>query len=350
MAKAGQFGVGVDVLKSRLKLDPAGAYLFFGEEEYLKKFYLSKFISLVGDGGFGDLNISKYDFSLKGMDSLRGEFDTVPMLGAYRLVQIRSLQPLKLSERDGERLLSLLDDLPKHLIVIIFCLNDEFAPDKAALKKKFPHKLAERLTAVDFSRLSESALVSWMNKGLASSGLRSTDEAARLLVRLCSSDMLKMRAEIDKLENYLRAVGRDLVSADDVRLLVTGDPRAQVYELTDAVLSRDAALALSRFEDLSAMRTEPVWLVSALSRALFNAAAAASGAEAADARALGMADWQLRAYREKARSYDRSYFSRALTLCLECDAKLKSTGLDGSVLVQNLVFSLIRLGAEKKKF
>ncbi|MBQ9544141.1 MAG: DNA polymerase III subunit delta, partial [Clostridia bacterium] len=244
MAKAERFGVGVDELKSRLRLDPAGAYLFFGEEEYLKKYYLQKFVSLVEEGGFGDLNVSTYDYALKGMDQLRGEFDTVPMLGDRRLVIVRSLQPLKLSERDGERLLDLLDSVPKHLIAIIFCLSEEFVADKAALKKKFPHRLAEKLTAVDFSHLSENALVSWIGKGLGSAGLRVTDEAARLLVRICASDMMKMRSELDKLENYLKASGRDIVTADDVRLLVTGDPQAQVYELTDAVLARNAELAL----------------------------------------------------------------------------------------------------------
>ena len=135
-----------------------------------------------------------------------------------------------------------------------------------------------------------------------------------------------------------------------MRLLVHGDPDAKVYELTDAVLDRNAAGAADALEDLRALRTEPIWIVSALAKAIYSASAASSGDGGSAAASLGMADWQLRSYREKGRAYDRKYFAAAMDMCLECDRKLKSSGLDADALTDGLVFGLIRLGGVKGSY
>lgn len=350
MAKAPVFGVGTDVLKNRLRLDPAGAYMFFGEEEYLKEYYLGRFRELVNKGGFGDFNYSRFDFEGRSLAELEDEISFVPMGSELRLVEVRSLKPQKLSDKDAQRLLEILRGVGKDLILIIYCADGEFVCDKASLKKKFPHQLAEALTAVNFTRLSEAALVSWITKGFNSMGLDSTDRAARALVRACLSDMLRMRGEIDKLAAYLRSRDRKRLEEEDVRLLVHGDPDAKVYELTDAVLERNAAGAANALEELRALRTEPIWIISALAKAIYSASAASSGDGESAAASLGMADWQLRSYREKGRAYDRKYFAAAMDMCLECDRKLKSSGLDADALTDGLVFGLIRLGGVKGSY
>ncbi len=345
------YGVSVDALKSRLKTSPQGAYLFFGEEEYLKKFYLQKFRDLIENNGFEELNRTRFDFEGKTVSELCAELDRMPMMSPLRLVEVRGMQPLKLPEKEQKKLLEALDSLGEDVILIIYCLEEELTVDKKNAGKGFAPALAEKLMAVNFSHLTEHALIGWIHKVLGAVELSSTEQAARLLVRLCSRDMLRMRNELYKLEEYVKNQGRRELREEDVKLFVQPDSEAQVFQLADAVLTRDAALASQIYEGLKAQRVEPVIVAGYLAKTIGSAALAVSGAKTKEAlSAAKMQEWQAAAYREKARIYDRSYFSRALELCLECDRKLKSQGQDGNVLVENLIFTLIKLGVEKSGF
>ena len=345
------YGVSVDELKRKLKLEPKGAYLFFGEEEYLKKFYLQKLRDLIEDNGFRQLNHTRFDFENKTIADLSEEVSQMPMMSSLRLVEVWGMQPFKLSEKEQKKLLDLLEHLPEDGILVLFCREEELTVEKNTATKAFPRRLAELLTAVNFTHLGEHALIGWINKILSVSDLRSTEQAGRLLVQLCGGDMLKMRGELYKLETYLKSQGRSELTAADVKLFVVGDSDAQIFQLSDAVFARNASLACELFEGLKAQRVEPVILAGWLAKAVGCAAMAVAGVDAKTAwESAQIAEWQLRSYRDKTRAYDRSYFSRALELCLDCDRKLKSQGQDGYVLVENLVFTLIKLGVEKSTF
>lgn len=349
--KQSLYGVGVDALKSRLKLSPQGAYLFFGEEEYLKKFYLQKFRDLIEKNGFEELNRVRFDFEGKTVADLCTELDQLPMMSPLRLVEVRGMQPFKLSEKEQKKLLEALDSLGEETILILYCLEEELVAEKKAVTKGFPVALAEKLMAVNFTHLTENALIGWVQKVLAASELSSTDQAARALCRLCSRDMLRMRNELYKLEEYLKCQDRKELKEEDVKLFVTPDEEAQIFQLADAVLLRDAAAAFRIYDGLKAQRVEPVIVAGYLAKTVGSAALAVAGAQKKEVLASAkMQEWQANAYRDKARIYDRSYFARALELCLECDRKLKSQGQDGSVLVENLIFTLIKLGVEKSGF
>ncbi len=350
-AKQASYGVGVDELKRKLKLEPKGAYLFFGEEEYLKKFYLQKLRDLVEDNGFRQLNHTRFDFANKTVADLEEEASQLPMMSSLRLVEVWGMQPLKLSEKEQKKLLELLEHLSEDSILVIYCLESELTVEKSTATKAFPRRLAELVTAVNFVHLGEHALLGWIDKVLAATNLRSTEQAARLLVQLCGGDMLKIRGELHKLEAYLKSGGRSEVTREDVKRLVHGDSDAQLFQLTDAIFARNAAQSAELFEGLKAQRVEPVVIAGWIAKAVGCAALSVAGVDAKVAwDGAQMAEWQLRSYRDKTRAYDRSYFSRALELCLDCDRKLKSQGQDGYVPVENLVFTLIQLGVEKSSF
>lgn len=345
------YGVSVDELKRKLKIEPKGAYLFFGEEEYLKKFYLQKFRDLIEDNGFRQLNHTRFDFEGKTVADLAAEVNQMPMMSSLRMVEVWGMQPFKLAEKEQKKLLELLETLPDDGILILYCREEELTVEKNTATKPFCRRLAELLTAVNFCHLGEHALIGWINKILGAGDLRAMEQASRELVALCGGDMLKMRGELYKLETYLKAQGRVELTREDVKLFVTGDSDAQIFQLSDAIFARNAALACQLYEGLKAQRVEPVIIAGWIAKAISSAALAVAGVDAKTAmEGAQMAEWQMRNYRDKTRAYDRSYFSRALELCLDCDRKLKSQGQDGYVLVENLVFTLIKLGVEKSAF
>ena len=122
-----KYGITVDALKTKIKCEPCGAYLFFGEEEYLKSFYLDKLRELVDKGGFAQLDYSKLDFENKTIDDLASEFFVMPMGGEVRLLEVRNLLPMKLSDKDFAKLVELVEEIPDYLIFVIYCRNSEYS-------------------------------------------------------------------------------------------------------------------------------------------------------------------------------------------------------------------------------
>ena len=351
-----KYGITVDALKTKVKCEPCGAYLFFGEEEYLKSFYLDKFRELVDKGGFGQLDHAKFDFENKTVEDLASEFFVMPMGGELRLLEVWNMPLQKLSAKDFEDLMALIDEIPSYLIFVIYCRNGEYSVDKSVLKKASDKERSEiieaKFNAVNFTHLGENTLINWIEKKcLQPFGLRTTERAARLLIKYCSSDMLRMRNELYKLEQYLKSEGREELSVEDVKLFVIPDSDVVVFDLADAVLMKDAGTAREIMEGLKLTRTEPISIAGVLFRALGGAALAVSGVDDKSCFAAAkLSSWQVKRYRDLAGKYDRSYFADALALCLECDGKLKGYGSDGYMLVENLVYQLIMLGVEKSSF
>ena len=351
-----KYGITVDALKTKIKCEPCGAYLFFGEEEYLKSFYLDKLRELVDKGGFAQLDYSKLDFENKTIDDLASEFFVMPMGGEVRLLEVRNLLPMKLSDKDFAKLVELVEEIPDYLIFVIYCRNSEYSVDKSVLKKTSDKERAqlieERFNAVNFTHLGENTLINWVEKKcLQPFGLHTTERAARLLIKYCSADMLRMRNELYKLEQYLKSEGRTELTVDHVKLFVIPDSDVVVFDLADAVLAKDAQAARDIMEGLKLTRTEPISIAGVLFKALGSAALAVSGADDKSCFAAAkLSSWQAKRYRELGRNYDRSYFAEAMALCLECDGKLKGMSGDGYMLIENLVYQLIMLGVEKSSF
>ena len=77
----------VTELSKKLKLDPKGVYLFYGEEEYLKRRYLEQIREkVIGDdpaAAFNHVKITGGDLA-----AFSAELDGLPLLGGERLIEL----------------------------------------------------------------------------------------------------------------------------------------------------------------------------------------------------------------------------------------------------------------------
>lgn len=345
MAKAVAFGQSVAALKEKLKENPAGAYLFFGPEELLKHFYLEKFIALIEKEGAAAFNLARLDLSRDHtLGDLAEEVQILPMLGEKRLVIVRGLEPLKLSEKDGAYLLSALADLPETTICILYCTAEEFAPDKKALEKKFIKNCASALFAASFPLQPERVLLGWAQKILAKDGKTASDAALRLLTRVCGGKMQIMQKELDKLACYATAHGRAEITEADVALFAVDRSEFALYQLSDAVLAASFSGVEKIFVSLKRDKVSPIPMVASLSRTFVNALLIATGADEKSARAVtGIADWQYRNLQDQIRGVPRENLQTALSECLACDRTLKSYHSDPYLICEELLLSLCGL-------
>ncbi len=346
MAKAPPFGRTVAALKDKMKEGLSGAYLFFGQEELLKHFYLEKFIDRVEKEGFAEFNLARLDFSREAtLGDLADEIGVLPMMGETRLVIVRGLEPLKLNDADTEYLFSILKTVPETTACVLYCTDEEFDPAGKA-RSRFLKNAETALFPVRFPLQDERTLIGWSQKLLAREGKTADVTVIRHEMRICLGKMQIMQKEWDKLIRYADAHDRSVITEEDVALFAADRSEYAYYQLTDAVLA-GAFPASERI--FSAIRRAggnqwQIPLVAMLSRAFVNATLAASGTPAADAlAATGISDWQYRNLRESVYGIPRENLREALRRCLECDKKLKGFRSDASLLTEELVLGLCAL-------
>ena len=108
----------VTELSKKLKTDPHGVYLFYGEEEYLKRRSLEQIRDAIPDDGFNHVRISG------DLQALSEELDGLALFGGDRLIE---LWDTDFSKVGGEQLEALCEVLgAAEDTVILYTHPDEF--------------------------------------------------------------------------------------------------------------------------------------------------------------------------------------------------------------------------------
>jgi DNA polymerase-3 subunit delta len=103
---------------------------------------------------------------------------------------------------------------------------------------------------VELSRVQEGEAVRWIGEYCASRGMKIDADAARELVDALGGDMLLLSNELEKLILYAGA--RMNIALVDVETMVLAAKHRSLYELTDAISSKDRVRSLEVLDALLA--------------------------------------------------------------------------------------------------
>ena len=349
MAKRDVFGVSVSALKERLRTRPEGAYVFFGPEEMLKRFYLDKFRALLEKEEAAEFDIVQLDFARGAvMQDLAGEAEMLPFYGTRRMILCRGLAPDRLSDSDTDRLLALLENFPSYLILILYLENEEFSADKKTVQKKAIRALASHLVFVSFPLQDERTLLAWSRKILAADKLSAADPALKTLFRLSAGKMQIIRGELEKLSAFAISQNRTEITQEDVLLFAGDNTEFAVYQLCDAVLGADFPAAERILHTLRQNEVEPVVIMGQLVRALSHLLLVVEGADAASCqKAAGLALWQYERLCRTAFGKKKENVRALLAQCVRLDRAMKGDSADPYVSLEFFLLAATRLLGER---
>ena len=345
MATRAPFGTTLAKLKTRLRENPSGAFVFYGPEEMLKQFYLSKFFALAEKEGMAEFNIARLDFR-RGADfsRLMQETDILPFGGTVRIVACRGCNPAALPEAQQKPLLALLDNFPEYLSLVFVLTESEFSADRKTVEKKAVIKLAEKMDFVLFPLQDEKTLLSWAQKILARDGLQAEERTLKLLFRLCDGRMQIIRNELEKLCAYALSQNRTSVREEDVYLFGQDATQSAVWNLSDAVLDGAVDAAAHILKNLRRQEMSPQIIVNALAKMLTECLMLLEGATDADcAKVSRIASWQCKRYRAALCGKKREWLEKAMFLCSELDRRLKSKHSNAQNLTEVAVLTMTRI-------
>ena len=336
-------------LRQKIKSRAAGAYVLFGEEDYLKTASLADLRKMALSGcdeclvQFNRTVLTDEDYSA---GALIAGMVAVPMMHDMRITEAE-IRLGSLKENQWKELLAALSDSAKYntSVTVIKCPAGAF--DHGDLPKRPSAKLKELSAVSDcvyFGFQPEFRLKKWLMRHFLSREMKTDDAALDKIIEICGTDMFTLRGEVDKLCAFAAANGSNYVDDTMPPLVCCANERDVAFELTNAIIAANKQTALTALKRYKDRRESPVAVMGMITRAIgdmvYISALAASGRTKKEiSDALKIHEYRVGIYMNAVRETSAERLYAVMLRCRETDSMLKSSTL-GYEAIERFICSL----------
>lgn len=350
--KAPRRGEALQKLKADLAAGtPAAAYVFHGEESYLREYYLGELRKQLVPPGFETFNYHALEGKDLTVQALAETVEAMPMMAERTMAVVTDYDLFKLGEDQRERLIALLEDLPPYVCLVFVYDTLEYKPNRTL--KKLCKALESHVEAIEFQAASSTDLLPWISRRFKALGKEIDRQTAEYLIFTCGGLMTGLVPEIEKIAAYAKGAS---VTQKDVDAVADPVLSAEVFKLSDAVLQGDYDRAASILGDLLKMQTEPIMILAALGSQLRRIWTARLALDAGRDRYWLMELWGMKSdYPAKlllsaARRTSSDWCAQAVRRCQVLDRRMKSErGVDNAEELKLLLVELAVTFSREKK-
>lgn len=313
-------------------------YLFHGDDFLSQKETLEELIGRLGDRSLLELNTTRFEGTMP-FSQLRQACDAVPFLAKRRVVIVEGFFAAKPDKRLVDELLAYLPNMPES--ARLFFLE----PNALAANHRLV-KLAESASngyVRSFNRPEGSALNRWVQERVERKGGRISPRAVHMLVSEVGNDLGVLDNELEKLVLY-RGEGEQ-IEADDVLLLCPYVAEASIFDLVDAIGSRNARQAALLLQKKMREGVDPFYLFAMFIRQfrmlIQVKEAAEDGARPAEvARQLKMHSFVAGKLQQQSHGFSLAQLEQIYAHLLEIDVGVKTGRADMTTSLNLLVAAL----------
>lgn len=333
-------------LKKELKSPNSRAYLFFGEEDYMKNYYISaaKKQFCVDEAllPFNEIQLDSFTYS---PSSLLDAMMPLPMMSDRKLIIISGLDFNSMKQGEIDGLCSVLSQLDEYdyNTIIINTFSDRF--DGGIIPKRpssLLNKLSEYLTPVYFEKNTPSRLSAWVKKHYEHNGVSANNEVCTFTVEYCGRDMFSLASETDKISYYVLSSGRVNVEKNDVKYISSNTNEYDAFAFTNAIGSKDRAKATDILNELKNKKTDPIMIMSSITGAVCDIISVSSLIDSGLTNSEISSSLKMHEYRVSLISKNRLQSQAAellLKKCVKADLDIKSS-TDGYRVLENLICTM----------
>ncbi len=229
--------------------------LITGEEPFLIRQCLQQIETQYVNPDMRDFNFTTYFCGEAEMDQVRDNVETLPTFAPLRIVFLKEAH--ELADKEWEALESVLENPVSSTLFVITALRI----DK---RKKYFKYLNEAATCVEFKKLYDNQIPSWIQYICNLEGLQISEAANHMMHRLVGSHLLEIESEILKLKDYISPKTR--IEVEDVTQVVSKAREESVFQWTEAVASKDRIKAFELLASLLDQGQSEVGIVVLMAR------------------------------------------------------------------------------------
>ena len=337
-----------DAFRKQLKKGLNGAYLFFGDEDYLKNFSLKSARNMMCEDPsfaiFNDIQIDPLDYT---PNTLVNALMPMPMMGDKKIVTVNGLSINALKGNELQELceaVSAINEYDYNILIISVpagLIDEGYLPKSPS---KALQALAEVMTPVHFEAITGSKLTAWVGKHFEHNGATATPRVCELLIEKCGKSMYSLSNETEKLAYYVLQNNRREITAEDVENVACSVLTSDAYGLANAILDGRYADAMDALGALKFKRIEPIFILPEISSVICDLfvikVLQEEGHNISEiSRILKKNEYRIKLYANTAATKSRESFERALRLCSEADLELKNSS-QAYTAIEKLICSL----------
>lgn len=332
---------------SRLKSDLndqtfSTLYLLYGEETYLREFYLGELRRKAIDPSFADFNLIQLEGKGLTPDALTDAVESCPVMAEKKLVIVSDFDLYKPPAAFQTLIPEMLGDLPPYVILVFYFDILPFKPDK---RTKIHGLLEKNACFAECAHMDDRELSAWIQRRFRALGKGIAPDACAYLIFLCGNSMTNLVTEIEKAAAHCTL---DEVKRYNIDAVCTRTLDAVIFDLTDAITEKKFDRAIQVVGDLLAQKNSEVQIFSAVLRHMERLYAAKLHEESkrASRELLELLGTRSTYYAQRisgaARKVSLQWLRCSMLLCAETDAALKSSAADKKKIIE---FALLQLAS-----
>ena len=241
----------VSELESR-KLRPA--YVFVGDEAFFRKRFRDAILEHLVPADVRDFSLFEFDLAENDLAEVLDRARTPSLMAPFQVFFVRGVKNL-FGRGSNEEKLDAIETYcknPNPDALIVFVADHISIPADVRRMEMQDKERYQRIREtmgpycgiVELARVEEGEAVRWISEycGSRSEPVKIDPDGARELVDALGGDMMMISNELEKLMLYVG--GRNRITLEDVETMVLAAKQRSLYELTDAISSKDRVRAL----------------------------------------------------------------------------------------------------------
>lgn len=319
-------------------------YLFFGDEEYLKQFYIKKICSKFVVPGSETFSLRKFDGKDNTFDDVFEASQSMPFMSDYCVVIAHDFPLDSLNSEQKEQLTIFLDKQPDTSITIFWMDSIDLSPKNSKHKWAIDN-FSKKAAAVDFQKYTRSGLCKTVIGYAAKQGCTMSNVTANYLIDISGDSLNVLFNETQKAASF--AGQGNEITKSHIDEIAVRSLEAKVYDLSKFILNGNPRNALELLHTLMQNKAEPIDVFAVILMSfvdIYRAKTALSGGENANYPAKFF-DYKNKEFRlTNGAKFAANLSDSQVRECFDCfsesDRLLKSTAQSGEMILERLIVKL----------
>ncbi len=316
-------------IKEHIKLNQfKPAYLLYGTESYLKKLYKSKLKdAIVGNGD--DMNYTYFEGKQVNVSKVVDIANTLPFFSDRRLIVIENSGYFK-NQND---LADYIKDFPDTTHIV-------FVESEIDKRNRLYKAVKDIGTISEMNGMDENNLKLWIASLLDKDKKKITGETILHLLSKVGTDMENIQNEVEKLCCY--AYDRDIITIADVEEVCSSQISGKIFQMIDAIGSKNQKQALDLYYDLLALKEKPMSILFLITRQ-FNMLLQVKDLVSLGfnntiiSQKTGLMPFTIGKYVSQSKNFKKDVLKDALTSCVSMEEQVKTGRMIDKICVELLI-------------
>lgn len=320
----------------------SGAYLMYGEEDFLKDYYCKQITDMCLMDGIREFNYMKVNNDKIDLNVITDFVISLPMMSDKKVLVLKNTGIFsKANDAVKKFWTEIFDDMPEYMVIV-------FVENTVDKRSSLYKAISKNHTVEEFPLSSENELINWFARYIAKDNKSMTKEDIAFVIESVGRNMYLLKNEADKLISY--TMGKDgLISHEDVEASICKSLEGKVFALIDNIVAKDKSKAISKINDLKTLKEQPVMIIALIFRqfSIMRKIKILEGRQLSEiAQKTKQRDFVVKKSLSQLKDFSLHDLNNAIKMCNKADEDIKSGASEPWLTVEKLTVSLMGIGRD----